>query len=1107
MVDSPLNTGHAPEDIAGNSSQSGVVGASPKSDKDGEAPQDLCFSFSFGDGTAGKHLRFDSTHDLVTADLPADAQTGDVTAPSATINWVQPSSLMPDNSSDGTLQYVDPHTDVPSGSGRSSYKSARRLNEFVVLDEDQSGAPRPGNMGFILLGRLIAGGARQIIKVCNGAPGSDAEKRFMREYQFLVDLSVQGFPLVTGFYNTQDGKLCYSMSYIEGANLKQLYEAFHTVAKDPARGDTKSRELIHRYLNVSPAQSRYSDAELAQAFSGIIDKFIGLVGAVETMHKKGLIHRDLKPANIIVESSTGIPVVVDLGLTVKVGSSSELGNGPGDVVDDRDEGVFQTQGRSGSGTPAYMAPEQLGLTDGANDQSPATDVYALGAMLYHLISGHYQLETTSAKGKGGAFADFQRKLAKGEIERPKTLGCIRSGFAELEAICNKAMALKPDERYPTVRAMIDDLTAWREGEAVQAFREVGSDWPRLRGIQSSPKVGHYLEGLRYSFYHWAKSNSGWWAVIKTLGFVTAAGSGIGGSIAYSEASRAKAVAATATTSFENNRERGEYRLRSYLTDPEDTGKVYTIETLPVTLLDRLRDDSRFGDAIQDGINSVEQELKDPKLTGSHPAISRLRNELGEYSERLKERNAKFGERAELREANQQKIERLRELCQKIDLFYGSDVENFMTQVSHEDFDKALAVFLPEFEGLRDDELLSKFPDCSEGIARLIFELNSGEFSEEDRSFVRNSVARLLELKVRRLEYAPGIGYANHAPERIESCFKYLELADVLSGDGERLASRVIRVQLRPPVDDSSVHERTWIEDEVRCVVDSKSYAQLSEQDCLILAADLFFKNDIERSMELFTGVLQGNPKSFSAQIGLGRCMQVMAQKEADAEKKMGLLNEAVQCFSYALGMVSQHPGAKEDKITKGSSILVSIAAVYADMYLMTENNAYLDLMERFHEKANQEWRSQRNSRAAGWDNFNVGRYDVAVRYFTDAIERSNGSNLDSRAGRARAYAYLGNVTKLNEDVDAVLLSPQAGSQALLDAALGLVEYVDLNSIRLDESEPIFDKVAKLLTRIDEMQSGSILMNPAVRDAFSAFLEEEPSYRYLFGSWTSEGSSN
>ncbi|MEM6453911.1 MAG: serine/threonine-protein kinase, partial [Acidobacteriota bacterium] len=176
--------------------------------------------------------------------------------------------------------------------------------------------------------------------------------------------------------------------------------------------------------------------------------------AVHEAHRAGLIHRDLKPNNVLVELPEGEPprpFVLDFGLARSVGDT--LGAHFGETM--TEEGAVL-------GTPAYMAPEQL---RGALDALGArTDVYSLGATLYHLLAGHPPF-----RGLGPTFL-----LDALERDPPslRAAGVPR----EVEHIVFKCLEKEPARRYASAAAFAEDLRRYLDGETIEA-RPAG---PRVR---------------------------------------------------------------------------------------------------------------------------------------------------------------------------------------------------------------------------------------------------------------------------------------------------------------------------------------------------------------------------------------------------------------------------------------------------------------------------------------------------------------------------------------------------------------------------------------------------------------------------------------------------
>jgi len=168
---------------------------------------------------------------------------------------------------------------------------------------------------------------------------------------------------------------------------------------------------------------------------------------VHAAHRLGLVHRDLKPSNVMVEWKDGAfhPYVVDFGLVRDL-------EGPGLTV------TGQTVG-----TPAYMAPEQARGEIAAMDRR--TDVYGLGATLFHVLTGRPPFS-------GATALDVMLKVIDSEPPSPRSV--IASVPVDLDTIVLKCLEKNPDRRYDSARAVADDLRRYLEGEPVLARRQTAA---------------------------------------------------------------------------------------------------------------------------------------------------------------------------------------------------------------------------------------------------------------------------------------------------------------------------------------------------------------------------------------------------------------------------------------------------------------------------------------------------------------------------------------------------------------------------------------------------------------------------------------------------------
>lgn len=161
--------------------------------------------------------------------------------------------------------------------------------------------------------------------------------------------------------------------------------------------------------------------------------------AIQHAHAAGVWHRDLKPGNILL-GADGRPCVTDFGLA---------------KLADTDSGL--TLSGQTLGTPGYLAPEQVDSS--LHEIGPWTDVYALGAVLYHLLTGRPVFKAASVR------ETFHQTLAS-EPAPPRTLN---PGVPpDLEVICLKCLAKEPARRYPTAAALAEDLQRHLHGRPILA---------------------------------------------------------------------------------------------------------------------------------------------------------------------------------------------------------------------------------------------------------------------------------------------------------------------------------------------------------------------------------------------------------------------------------------------------------------------------------------------------------------------------------------------------------------------------------------------------------------------------------------------------------------
>ncbi|HKI16956.1 MAG TPA: serine/threonine-protein kinase, partial [Isosphaeraceae bacterium] len=260
--------------------------------------------------------------------------------------------------------------------------------------------------------------------------------RFLLEAEVTGGLEHPGIVPVYGLGTYGDGRPYYAMRFIRGDSLKEAIDQFHADAalkKEPGRRSLELRNLLRRFTDVC--------------------------NAIEYAHSRGVLHRDIKPGNIIV-GKHGETLVVDWGLAKPLGRVEPRSeSGERTLVPSSASGSAETLPGSALGTPAYMSPEQA---DGDLEHlGPRSDVYSLGATLYYLLTGKPPFE--------GDVAEIIRGVQKGGFRPPRAVD--PSIDRALEAVCLKAMALKPDDRYASPKALAEDVERWMADEPVTAWRE------------------------------------------------------------------------------------------------------------------------------------------------------------------------------------------------------------------------------------------------------------------------------------------------------------------------------------------------------------------------------------------------------------------------------------------------------------------------------------------------------------------------------------------------------------------------------------------------------------------------------------------------------------
>jgi serine/threonine-protein kinase len=261
-----------------------------------------------------------------------------------------------------------------------------------------------GGMGIVFRARHLRLNRAVALKMTLAGAYAEAHERgrFQREAEAVAALR---HPNIVQVYDIgeADGRPYFTMEYVDGGSLAQK-------------------------LSGTPHPARPAAALVAT-----------LAGAMQVAHQSGVVHRDLKPANVLL-AADGTAKITDFGL------ARRLENGTG-----------LTQSGVPMGTPSYMAPEQArGHTHAIG---PAVDVYALGAILYELLTGRPPF-------RGETPTETVLQVIYQEPVPPSRLNS--KVPRDLETICLKCLQKEPAQRYASAAALADDLGRFREGQPIRA---------------------------------------------------------------------------------------------------------------------------------------------------------------------------------------------------------------------------------------------------------------------------------------------------------------------------------------------------------------------------------------------------------------------------------------------------------------------------------------------------------------------------------------------------------------------------------------------------------------------------------------------------------------
>jgi serine/threonine protein kinase len=329
-----------------------------------------------------------------------------------------PPPKIPSTREHNTLTYLPTVEEMEHNKCSASIPT--RIGSYTILKEI-----RRGGMGAVYLARQDHPKRDVALKVIGSTSvGNDLLNRFEAEYQVLARMSHNNIARIYEVGTTGEGIPFFTMEYVAGKPITHFCEDWDLSIRDR------------------------------------LDLFRQVCDGVLHAHQKAVIHRDLKPSNILVTLEDGKPTVkiIDFG-----------------IARDLDKVLsHETQLGALIGTPAYMSPEQLEVSSDKLDTR--SDIYALGVVLYELITGVHPLD--SERLKTMPFDEVLKIYRKEEptwpSERVRRLGCSFPKVRTLELredldwLIMKAMAKETERRYATVADLKQDINRYLNDEPLEA---------------------------------------------------------------------------------------------------------------------------------------------------------------------------------------------------------------------------------------------------------------------------------------------------------------------------------------------------------------------------------------------------------------------------------------------------------------------------------------------------------------------------------------------------------------------------------------------------------------------------------------------------------------
>lgn len=293
------------------------------------------------------------------------------------------------------------------------------------------------------------------------ATDSNSKKRlsrFLEEAQITSQLDHPGIVPVHDLGIDGDGRVYFTMQLVDGRDVREVF----ALAEKGEEGWDQRR---------------------------VVGVLIRVCEALAYAHSKGVVHRDIKPGNVMV-GKFGEVFLMDWGLAKVMGRKEEVDAPVSSIIHTlRSEGASAEQTLAGDivGTPAFMAPEQaLGRGE---DVGPASDLYAVGAMLYYMLAGQLPYQPL---GESAGPLSILEAVKNGP---PWAIHALRpEAPAELVAICEKAMAREVPDRFVDAMTLAGELRNWLEGNAVATY-ETGAFYSIRKWIGRNKGMAGALSGI------------------------------------------------------------------------------------------------------------------------------------------------------------------------------------------------------------------------------------------------------------------------------------------------------------------------------------------------------------------------------------------------------------------------------------------------------------------------------------------------------------------------------------------------------------------------------------------------------------------------------------